>query len=169
MREMKTPKMRDSRERKLAMHLGEELRYLILAIQREGNRQLAEALRPLSLTPSQAEVLQVLHSFQPLSLLELGARLVCESGSPSRLVSSMTESGWIEKLPSLNDGRAVLLRLTPKAEQIIPQLHQIEMQFNQSVESMTEPERLQRLVDDLWFLAQDSPNANALRTRKAGR
>jgi hypothetical protein len=32
----------------------EELRYLILAAQREGNRLLAEALRPLRLTPSQA-------------------------------------------------------------------------------------------------------------------
>ena len=34
----------------------EELRYLMLAVQREGNRTLTEALRPLDLTPSQAEV-----------------------------------------------------------------------------------------------------------------
>lgn len=42
------------------MRIAEELRYLILAIQREGNRLLAAELRPLGVTPSQAEVLRVL-------------------------------------------------------------------------------------------------------------
>ena len=44
----------------------EELRYLILAAQREGNRLFAEALRPLRLTPSQAEVLRVLQDHEPV-------------------------------------------------------------------------------------------------------
>ena len=38
----------------------EELRYLILAVQREGNRRLAQALRPHGVTPAQAEVLRLL-------------------------------------------------------------------------------------------------------------
>ena len=38
----------------------EELRYLILAAQREGARALAELLRPAGLTAAQAEVLAVL-------------------------------------------------------------------------------------------------------------
>ena len=42
------------------MRTAEELRYLILAIQREGNRLLAADLRPLGITPSQAEVIRVL-------------------------------------------------------------------------------------------------------------
>ncbi|GHO54498.1 hypothetical protein KSB_29730 [Ktedonobacter robiniae] len=42
------------------MQPAEELRYLILAAQREGERILTEVLRPLDLTPSQAEVLHVL-------------------------------------------------------------------------------------------------------------
>ncbi len=46
-----------------------ELRYFMLAVQREGNRSLTEVLRPLDLTPSQAEVLRVLQDFQPLSLI----------------------------------------------------------------------------------------------------
>ena len=33
----------------------EELRFLILAAQREGNRMLAQALRPLGITPAQAD------------------------------------------------------------------------------------------------------------------
>jgi MarR family transcriptional regulator, organic hydroperoxide resistance regulator len=42
------------------VHHAEELRYLVLAAQREGNRAFARHLRPLGLTPSQAEVLRLL-------------------------------------------------------------------------------------------------------------
>ena len=35
----------------------EELRYLVLAVQRDGNRALAALLRPLGVTPAQAEVI----------------------------------------------------------------------------------------------------------------
>ncbi|GHO47983.1 hypothetical protein [Ktedonospora formicarum] len=69
----------------------EELRYLILAAQREGNRMFTEALRPLNLTSSQAEVLRVLQERQPLSLVALGSMLICEGGSPSRLVNGLVE------------------------------------------------------------------------------
>src|SRR6266496_116610 len=75
-----------NRERSREVQLAEEFRYLVLTAQREGNRILTEALRPLDLTPSQAEVLRVLQEHQPLSLIALGELLVCESGSPSRLV-----------------------------------------------------------------------------------
>ena len=62
----------------------EELRYLVLAAQREGNRRLTDALRPLDVTPAQAEVLGILAgSAAPLSVKELGALLVCESGRPT--------------------------------------------------------------------------------------
>src|SRR5215468_862851 len=90
----------------------EELRYLILAAQREGNRLLAEALRPLRLTPSQAEALRVLQDHEPLSLIALGDLLVCETGSPSRLVQGLVEAGLVERSPSPTDKRMVTLTLT---------------------------------------------------------
>ena len=69
------------------MRAVEELRYLILAAQREGNRLLAQGLRALGLTPSQAEVLRILSDHQPLTLSALGGLLVCDSGqSPSCLL-----------------------------------------------------------------------------------
>jgi hypothetical protein len=45
----------------------EEAALLILAAQREGHRLMASALRPLGVTPAQAEVLQVLADRQPLA------------------------------------------------------------------------------------------------------
>ena len=94
------------------MQLAEEIRYLLLAVQREGNRLLSEALRPLSLTPAQAEVIRVLQDYQPLSLVELGDLLVCEQGSPSRLVAGLVEAGLISRTASAEDGRRITLTLT---------------------------------------------------------
>ena len=98
----------------------------MLVVQREGNRTLTEALRPLDLTPSQAEVLRVLHDFQPLSLIALGDLLMCETGSPSRLVNGMVEEGLIERVPSTTIRRMVALTLTEKGQERAERVHEVE-------------------------------------------
>ena len=90
----------------------DELRYLILAVQREGSRRLAARLRDAGLTPAQAEVLDVLRDRAPLSLAELGRLLVCETGSPSRLVDALVQRGLVARTPSPQDRRVVSLTLT---------------------------------------------------------
>src|SRR5215470_10142462 len=90
----------------------DELRYLILAVQREGSRRMAARLRDAGLTPAQAEVLDVLRDRAPLSLAELGRLLVCEAGSPSRLVDTLVQRGLVTRTPSPQDRRVVSLALT---------------------------------------------------------
>jgi DNA-binding MarR family transcriptional regulator len=91
----------------------EELRYLILGAQREGARALGELLRPAGLTAAQGEVLAVLRDAgEPLTVRELGDRLVCEGGSPSRLVASLVDAGLLERGERPGDRRAVELSLT---------------------------------------------------------
>src|SRR3954469_1839470 len=80
-----------------AMEPIEELRYLVLGAQREGNRVLTELLRPVGVTASQAEVLAVVRAGGPRPVREIGERLVCETGSPSRLVASMVDAGLLER------------------------------------------------------------------------
>lgn len=94
------------------MNSAEELRYLVLAAQREGNRILLDLLRPLGVSPSQAEVIRVLADHGPLSLVDLGVLLVCETGSPSRLVDGLVTATLLERIPALNDRRRVILSLT---------------------------------------------------------
>lgn len=120
------------------MKPAEELRYLILALQREGNRQLTEALRPIGLTPAQAEVMQVLDQFGELSLSELGERLVCETGSPSRLVKSMVNAGLISRTTDPDDARALRLSLAEKSRDLMRKVNQIEEMYNQSVGELTQ-------------------------------
>src|SRR5258707_7221337 len=115
------------------MKRADELRYLILAAQREGSRLYAERVRPLGLSPSQAEVLSVLHEAQPLSLIEVGERLVCETGSPSRLVNGLVQAGLVERVASATDQRKVSLSLTPRGEEVYAQVLDVEQQFNELV------------------------------------
>lgn len=90
----------------------EEFRYLILGAQREGNRIFAEALRVHNITPSQAEVITLLNDHGSLSLFELGQRLICEGGSPSRLVDGLVKAGLVDRKTVSEDRRRVELSLT---------------------------------------------------------
>lgn len=95
------------------MKTEDEIRFLILSLQREGNRQLTQALSPASITSAQAEVLSLLFQYGALSLKDLGRLLVCETGeSPSRLVDRLVANGLVRKEKSNTDRRGVVLSLT---------------------------------------------------------
>lgn len=107
----------------------EALRFLILALQREGNRQFATLLKPLGLTPSQAEVLRVVDQYGPLHLRRLGDLLICEQGSPSRLVESLAGKGLLDKAPDPEDVRRSQIQLTEVGGEISRQVRKAEARF----------------------------------------
>jgi DNA-binding MarR family transcriptional regulator len=147
------------------MDKAEELRYLFLAVQREGNRALTDALAPLDLTPAQAEVLQVLEQYGSLTLVEVGERLVCENGSPSRLVNSMVEKGLVQKTTSAADRRASQLTLSPRARDLLPALNAVESQFNQQLD-FPDGATMDQALGLLWSLAENTTSGQALKRRK---
>src|SRR5262245_59529033 len=146
----------------------EELRYLILAAQREGNRLLAEALRPLHLTPSQAEALRVLQDHEPLSLIALGDLLVCETGSPSRLVQGLVEDGLVERVPSTTDKRMVTLTLTKLGGEKATMVAALESQFYVATAGLIKDAPLQAILDALRPFVEGKPAGMAL-ARRTGR
>ena len=145
----------------------EELRYLILAAQREGSRMFAEILRPLELTPSQSEVLRVLFDHEPLSLIELGELLVCETGSPSRLVNRLVEAGLVEQKQSENDLRKVTLTLTEKGRDVVSRIIATEEEIYRSINALLEGAPVPELIDLLWRLVDGKPAGKALARRKS--
>jgi MarR family 2-MHQ and catechol resistance regulon transcriptional repressor len=98
-----------------------ELRYLILAIQAEGERRLNEALREhnLDLTATQSEVLETLYEGGAMSQSELGERLVCTKGNISRLLDRMEAKGLIERGSYESDRRRTQVSLTPSGRACI--------------------------------------------------
>lgn len=138
------------------MEAAEELRYLILAAQREGNRVLAQGLRPLGLTPSQSEVLRIVQVHQPLTLREVGELLVCDSGqSPSRLVDKLVDKGFIDRAVAESDRRSVVLSLTEAGDGVCEQVIAIENE-------------LYTLIDEAIGDSEPKPTMELLRNIIAG-
>jgi DNA-binding MarR family transcriptional regulator len=104
----------------------EEVRFLILAAQREGNRALDAGLAPLGLTPSQAEVIRCLADHGPMSLKALGELLVCESGSPSRLVDTLVTRQIVHRREDAADRRRIELDLTRTGRDLNRAVRKIE-------------------------------------------
>ncbi|HEV2238710.1 MAG TPA: winged helix DNA-binding protein [Ktedonobacterales bacterium] len=150
------------------VHPAEEIRYLLLAAQREGNRYFTESLRPLGLTASQAEVLRVLQEHQPITLRDLGRLLVCEYGSPSRLVSGMARAGLVASAPSAEDGRAVTLSLTPLGAERAAQVVTIEAELDQQIMRLIQDIPIQPVMDLFWRYIEGRPAGQAL-ARRTGR
>lgn len=149
------------------MRLAEEIRYLVLAAQLEGRRQLASALRPLKLTPSQAEVLRVLADHAPLSLNGLGSLLVCESGSsPSRLVDRVVARGLVDRRTSTSDGREVELTLTPEGARLADEVAAVEEAMYAAIDSVTDQDT-DAALNVLRAFIEGSPVGDALARRIA--
>jgi DNA-binding MarR family transcriptional regulator len=142
---------------------------VILAIQREGNRILAAELRPLGLTPSQAEVLTVLSTFQPLTLLGLGELLVCESGnSPSRLVDRMVQAGLVDRETDPQDRRHVTLSLTPQGKRLVKKVAAVEEGLHQAITALVGERSTKETVSLLRHIAAQLPAGEVLQRRRAG-
>ena len=78
-------------------------------------RNAAEALAPLGLSPVQAAALGALAG-GAMSQAELGRRLDMEPANVHTLVRRLNAAGFIETRPDPDNGRRVLAALTPAGE-----------------------------------------------------
>jgi len=148
----------------------EELRYLVLAAQRDGNRMLAALLRPLDLTPAQAEVVGVLADTErPLTVGQVGELLVCEPGSPSRLVTSLVDAGYVARRAHPDDGRASALELTPRGRRAAAAVRAVEERFHDDLRArLTSRRDTEAAIRALRLLASGGASAAALERRRSG-
>jgi MarR family transcriptional regulator, organic hydroperoxide resistance regulator len=151
------------------MREAEKFRYLMLAAQREGNRQLAVALEPHGLTPAQSEVLRILGDNAPMTLTELGRMLVCDSGTnPSRLVDKLVGAGLVQRAPDAEDRRQVVLSLTVQGQIAERSVATIEDELYSELDAALGTE-LAALIATLEALTRGSAGGRALAKRIASR
>lgn len=143
----------------------ERLRFLILGAQREGNRLLTALLAPLDITPSQAEVLRCLADAGALSLNALGRRLVCETGSPSRLVSTLVDKGWVRRRENPDDRRQISLVLTADGKSVETQVRAVEDHMYSWIADRLDPDSVKTLANGLDRLLEGSTAGAAIRER----
>jgi DNA-binding MarR family transcriptional regulator len=146
----------------------ERIRYLALAVQREGNRSLTAALRPLNLTPAQSEALRILGDHEPLSLGDLGRMLVCESGTnPSRLVDRLVRSGLVDRTEAADDRRQLSLTLTSQGRELERSVRELEELLYAELERELAGIDVANLVGVLEALVAGRPSGDALAARIA--
>ena len=152
-----------------AMETIEELRYLVLGVQREGARTFGELLRPLGLTAAQAEVLAVVRDAgRGLTVREIGDRLVCEGGSPSRLVSSVVAAGLLERGERPGDRRAVELTLTTAGRSAARRVAEAERRLHAALAGALTERDVAATVRALRKLVDGRPAGNAIERRRTG-
>lgn len=148
----------------------EEFRYLVLAAQREGARALAMALKSHDLTPSQAEAIAVLRDARrPLTVKEIGQRLVCEGGSPSRLMSTLTQKGLVESTAGSTDRRTTQLSLTAAGLDAARNVSQIEQNLYRALTFILDDDQVADVLPVLRTLVGQLPAGQALQRRIADR
>ncbi|MFD4711901.1 MarR family winged helix-turn-helix transcriptional regulator [Streptomyces sp. NPDC058430] len=138
--------------------LAKEVRFLVLAAQRDGQRQLAKALRPLGVTPAQAEAITLLDQYAPLTLAELGRYLICETGSPSRLVNSLIERGLIERESGQADRRVIHLSLTAQGRALAARVHDVDRGFDAVIATMLDGASLETVASMLRAVVAGVPS-----------
>jgi len=144
----------------------EELRYLILGAQREGARAFAELLRKARLTPAQAEVLSVLHEAErSLTVREIGDLLVCEGGSPSRLVASLVDAGLLQRGSREGDRRAVELSLTQRGRAAAKKVRRAEAGLHDWLATALDDRDVPAAIRTLRTIVEGRPAGNAIARR----
>lgn len=147
------------------MLLIEQMRYLILAAQRQGERTLVTFFKELNITPSQAEALRIIADNAPLSLKELGERLICEGGSPSRLASSLIQKGYVTTNETKKDRRIKILTLSERGVKLVQQIVLAEQSFYAQYTAKVAPSTLAALTSNLQHLIDDPHLSKALELR----
>ncbi|BAJ31434.1 MULTISPECIES: MarR family transcriptional regulator [Kitasatospora] len=142
-----------------------EIRLLVLAAQREGSRQLGHTLKQAGITPAQSEVLEVLAEGERLTLAEVGRRLVCEAGSPSRLVDSLVKAGLVARTPSPTDRRTVLLAITPEGHAKLTELADTAAPLLAHMSGRLDQYEARALADLLRRLLDGTPGGAAVAAR----
>ena len=150
------------------MRTAEQLRYLILAAQREGNRQLTAWLSEIGVTPAQSEALRIIADHGPLALRELGDMLVCDTGtSPSRIVDRLVAAGLVQRTPGEHDRRQVRLTLTPQGRDKARRVAEIENRLYDLLDGATEGTDIDAFIAFLHTFTRHAPAGLALANRLA--
>ncbi len=92
--------------------------YLINHLARIFAQALAREIKPLGLAPGQFMVLLELWRGDGLTQRDLVARLDVEQATLANTLSRMERDGLVRRTPHPGDGRAQVIRLTPRARQL---------------------------------------------------
>ena len=106
----------------------------------------------LGLTPAQFDTVSTLGNTPGMTFKELGEHTLITKGALTGVVDRMEEKGWVRRVPLQEDGRSVLVKLTPKGEALFEEVFPVHIHYmRERFLHVTESERkeLARLLKKL--------------------
>src|SRR5262249_18407939 len=100
-----------------------------------------------------------------ITLAALGRLLVCEAGSPSRLVDTLVRRRLVVREPADHDKRVVLISLTPQGKALAGRFDSAAEPVTAFIAERLAPEDSATLVTLLHQLMHDPPGGDAIRLR----
>jgi DNA-binding MarR family transcriptional regulator len=73
------------------------------------------------ITPQQYNVLRLLEASnpKPVATLTLSSKLISRAPDITRMLDKLEQNGWIERIRSAEDRRAVLVKITPSGKKLV--------------------------------------------------
>ncbi|MEW6185844.1 MAG: MarR family transcriptional regulator [Thermodesulfobacteriota bacterium] len=82
------------------------------------HRKNAEHLKNFVITPAQFAVIECLGHLGPMIMGDLCKKMLVSGGNMTVVVDNLVKDGLVERVPSEEDRRAILVRFTPKGKKV---------------------------------------------------
>jgi len=86
------------------------------------NKRSTESIRSFGLTQPQFAVLEVLGHLGPLKVGEICGKMLVTGGNMTLVLDNIEKLGFIERIPSKEDRRAINVQLTPKGQALFDEV-----------------------------------------------
>ena len=128
-------------------------KYFLFSLTTQVARRLVhfynQVLEPLGLTSQQLLALAVLWQEEGLSLGEFARRAGVGKAAAVAMIDRLETQGWVTRNRHPRDGRLNVLRLSPRAHQMAPQILDRVGELEQHLEAKLGPEAMIRLRETL--------------------
>ncbi|MGN6650325.1 MarR family winged helix-turn-helix transcriptional regulator [Trinickia sp.] len=99
----------------------------------------------LGITLPEARVIASVGSFGPFSIMDLAKRANLDKSQASRAAEALIQSGLVERAPSAQDGRVVVISLTPEGRALYRKVMPIARKWNADLFRWLDDEEAQAL------------------------
>jgi len=118
----------------------------------------AEHLKQFDITPAQYAVLECLGHLGPMNMGDLCKKMLVSGGNMTVVVDNLVKDGLVERVPSEEDRRAILVRFTSKGKKLFDETFLKHAQhLTQLAQVLTEKEQeeLSRLLKKLGLALRE--------------
>lgn len=148
-------------ERDAALRLDNQLCFAVYALSREITKRYQPHLKKLGLTYTQYIAMLVLWERDGLTVKQLGARLLLDSGTLTPLLKKLEAMGHLSRSRDPNDERSVVISLTEQGRRLKEDARDVPRRmFCEGGVTREETESLRRHIEEMMRLVAPTHSEN---------